>query len=102
MIDAIDREEMNRKLFKLKLAMKQRRNDSAYNRGYTDAVSDAINKAGECTSLELTAIVRCKDCHHATERFSTMPFCTIHNRRRGADDYCNFGEIDIEQRREKK
>ena len=94
MIDAIDREELNRKLFKLKLAMKQRK-DSAYNRGYTAAINDAIYKAGECTVMEMTAIVRCKNCHYATERLSTMPFCTIHNRSRGPDDYCNFGEIDI-------
>ena len=95
MIDAIDRDELDRKLYKLKVLIQQRKS-SSYNYGYLMAINDAINKMRDCASLETTAVVRCKDCRHATDRYSTMPYCSIHNRSRGPDDFCNFGENDNE------
>ena len=92
-IDAIDREMINGKLVRMIDRCKQRR-DGAYKCGYLDACKDAIHKLTECPSLDTTAVIRCRICRYATERSSTMPYCTIHNRHRGPDEFCNFGETD--------
>ena len=95
MVDAIDREAMRGKLTRMNDRIKQRR-DGAYKCGYKDACSDAIQKLAEIPSVELCPVTRCKVCRHATERQTTMPYCTVHNRRKGPDDFCNFGEPDYE------
>lgn len=94
-VNAVDRNLLSSKLHRMKDRVRQRR-DGPYRCGYTDACKDAIQKLNECPEIETTAVVRCRECRHATERFTTMPYCTIHNRRRGPDDYCNFGETDFE------
>ena len=93
MADAIDREQANRKLVQMANRIKQRR-DGPYKCGYVDACKDAIHKLNECDELEAVTITRCLHCRHATERTTTMPYCTIHNRRRAPDDFCNFGDPD--------
>ena len=92
-INAIDRDLIHGKLVRMLDRCKQRR-DGAYKCGYRDACQDAIQKLNECDDIENTAVVRCRICRHATERYSTMPYCTIHNRHRGPEDFCNFGEMD--------
>ena len=47
-------------------------------------------------SMETATVIHCKECAHATERTTTMPYCMIHNRRKAPDDYCNFGTPDEE------
>lgn len=93
MADAIDREQIYGKLIRMKDRIRQRR-DGAYKCGYQDACMDAIHKLSECDSLETVTVTRCGKCRHATERMTTLPYCTIHNRRRGQTDFCNFGEPD--------
>lgn len=93
MADAIDRNMMRSKLIRMENRSRQRR-DGAYKSGYRDACSDALRKLRECPALETTAITRCEKCRHATERQTTMPYCTIHNRRKAPDDFCNLGEPD--------
>jgi hypothetical protein len=95
MADAIDRETMRGKLIRMNDRIKQRR-DGAYKCGYKDACSDALQKLAEIPSMETATITRCSKCQHANERQTTMPYCTIHNRRRAPDDYCNFGEPDYD------
>ena len=95
MADAIDRETMRGKLIRMQNRIRQRR-DGAYKCGYKDACSDALQKLDEIPALETDTVVHCLECRHATERHSTMPFCTVHNRRRGPEDFCNFGETDYE------
>lgn len=94
MADAISREQMRRKLTYMLHRLRQRR-DGPYKVGYRDACNDALQKLEECDPLELNAVTRCRECAHATERQTTMPYCTIHNRRRAPDDYCNFGEHEF-------
>jgi hypothetical protein len=93
--DAIDRTQMRGKIQRMTDRCKQRR-DGAYKVGYSDACKDAMQKLYECSSLETCTVTRCRECRHANERHTTQPFCTIHNRRRAPDDYCNFGETDYE------
>ncbi len=93
--DAIDRETMRGKLLRMNDRIKQRR-DGPYKIGYRDACKDALQKLDEVPSMETGTIVRCSRCAHANERQTTQPYCTIHNRRRAPDDYCNFGETDFE------
>lgn len=93
MADAIDREAMRRKVITMKSRIKQRR-DGPYKCGYTDACKDAIQKLDEIPSMETDAVTRCRECRHATERDTTLPYCILKNRRQGPDDYCNFGEPD--------
>ena len=93
MADAIDRDEISAKLHRMQDRIKQRR-EGAYKCGYRDACMDALNKLNECSSLETTTVTRCEKCRHATERTTTMPYCTIHNRRKSPDDFCNFGDPD--------
>ena len=95
MADVIDREQMRGKLLRMADRIKQRR-DGAYKCGYKDACSDALMKLSECSPLKTDTITKCHECRHAMERNSTMPYCTIHNRRRAPDDYCNHGENDFE------
>ena len=95
MADAIDRETMRGKLIRMQNRIRQRR-DGAYKCGYKDACNDALQKLDEIPALETDTVVHCRECRHATERHSTMPFCTVHNRRRGPEDFCNFGETDYE------
>ena len=95
MADAIDRETIRGKLLRMKDRIKQRR-DGPYKVGYRDACQDALQKLGECPSLETDTVTRCHECRHATERTSTRPYCTIHNRRRAPDDFCNHGDPDWE------
>ena len=95
MADAIDLETMRGKLIRMQNRIRQRR-DGAYKCGYKDACNDALQKLDEIPALETDTVVHCRECRHATERHSTMPFCTVHNRRRGPEDFCNFGETDYE------
>ena len=95
MADAIDREQLRSRLVRMTYRVRQHRN-GPYKCGYMDAARDAIRAAEDCDQLETPAVVRCKNCRHATERCSTMPYCTIHNRRRMPEDFCNFGETDYE------
>lgn len=95
MADAIDRELMDGKLRRMRDRIRQRR-DGPYKVGYEDACKDAVQKLNECPSLETATVTRCGKCRHANERQTTQPYCTIHNRRRAPDDYCNFGEPDYE------
>lgn len=95
MADAIDRETMRGKLIRMQNRIRQRR-DGAYKCGYKDACNDALQKLDEIPALETDTVVHCRECRHATERHSTMPYCTVHNRRRGPEDFCNFGETDYE------
>ena len=93
--NAINKDQLYGKLLRMKERIKQWRN-GPYRCGYRDACQDAMQKLNECDILETATVIRCKECRHATERCSTMPYCTIHNRRRGPEDYCNFGETDYE------
>ena len=93
MTDAIDREQIQRKLYQMRGRIQQRR-DGAYKCGYQDACKDALQKLAECDRLETDTVTRCKECQHATERCTIMPYCTIHNRRKAPDDFCNYGEPD--------
>lgn len=95
MADAIDRETMRGKLIRMENRIRQRR-DGAYKCGYRDACSDALQKLDEVPSMETTAITVCKECSHATERTTTLPYCMLQNRRKAPDDYCKFGEPDYE------
>lgn len=92
-VDAIDREQMHGKLQRMRDRVKQRR-DGAYKTGYKDACNDALQKLNECQSIETTAVTRCKECRHATERTTTLPYCLLQNRRKDPDDYCRFSEPD--------
>ena len=93
MADAINRDQMYGKLQRMMDRSKQRR-DGPYKAGYRDACSDAIQKLGECDSLEVTTVTRCWKCQHAIERNTTMPYCILKNRRVLPDEYCNSGEPD--------
>lgn len=95
MADVIDRDQIRGKLIRMSDRIKQRR-DGPYKVGYSDACKDALQKLGECPSLETDAVIRCRECRHASERHTTMPYCGIHNRRKAPEDYCNFGEKDFE------
>lgn len=95
MTDAIDREQMRRKVYTMQNRIKQRR-EGSYRCGYNDACKDALLKLAECDSLETDTVTRCHECRHATERTTAMPYCTVHNRRRAPNDYCNFGDKDFE------
>ena len=91
--DAIDRDQMRGKLNRMRDRVKQRR-DCAYKCGYKDACNDALQKLDEIPSLEQTTVTRCRECSHATERHTTLPYCLLQNRRKDPDDYCRFGEPD--------
>jgi len=93
MTDAIDREQMQRKIYHMRGRNQQRR-DGAYKCGYQDACKDALQKLAECDQLTTATVTRCIDCRHCTEKQSTMVYCLIHNRQRDPNDFCNFGEIE--------
>lgn len=93
MADAVDREQMRGKIVRMLHRIRQRR-DGPYKVGYSDACRDALQKLDECESLGTRAVTLCQVCANATERDTTLPYCTIHNRRRAPDDYCNFGTKD--------
>ena len=95
MADAIDREQARGKMRSLENRTKQWK-DGSFKSGYKSAVRDAIQKISECDSLETDTVTRCRDCRHASEQNTTMPYCTVHNRRRAPDDFCNFGERQFE------
>ena len=95
MADAIDREQMRRKVIQMQNRIKQRR-DGGYKCGYNDACKDALQKLDEIPAMETKAVTLCKYCQSATERTSTMPYCMIHNKRKAPDDWCNFGTPDYE------
>lgn len=95
MADAIDRNQLTGRLYRLASRIRQRK-DSAYKSGYSDAIQDAIREAGDCDSLEVTTVTRCRECANASEKDTTMPFCFIQNRRKAPDDYCNLGNKDYE------
>ena len=95
MADAIDRETMYGKLTRMRNRIKQRR-DGPYKVGYEDACKDAIQKLAECPKLETATVVCCGQCGHAVERHTTLPYCTLQNRRKMPDDYCNYGVPDCE------
>ncbi len=94
MADAIDRELMRGKILRMNDRIRQRR-DGPYKCGYKDACLDALQKLAECPSLEVATVTRCGECRKATERTTTMPYCTVQNRRKAPDDFCNFGEPDL-------
>lgn len=91
MEDVISREEIYSKIYRMKDRIRSHR-EGSYRRGYTDACKDAFQKLGECASLEVVTVTRCRYCRHAAERETTLPYCTVHNRRRAPDDYCKCGE----------
>lgn len=93
MADAIDRSEIRCRLKRI-LGRNVQRRDGAYKSGWQDAIQMALQAAEACESMETTAITRCANCRHATERTTTMPYCTIHNRHRSPEDFCNFGDPD--------
>jgi len=95
MADAIDREQLRRKLMNMQNRVKQRR-DGAYRCGYEDACRDALANLDRCDQLETTAVTRCINCQRSTEKQSTMVYCLLHNRSKNPNDFCNYGEPDYE------
>ena len=95
MADAIDREQMDVKLQRMKNRIRQRR-DGPYKVGYSDACNDAIQKLSECQRLKTATVTECKDCRNAIERDTTMPFCAIQNRRKEPEDFCKYGATDFD------
>lgn len=91
--DAISRDEVLAKLYKLRSRTDQWKQGS-FRAGYREAIDYAISDANNCRPVEAILITRCGKCVHATERNTTMPYCTVHNRTRSPEDYCNFGEPD--------
>jgi hypothetical protein len=91
--DAISRDEMKARLYKLRSRTDQWK-PSSFRAGYREAVDFALSDAESCRPVEAVLITRCGQCRSATERNSTMPYCMIHNRRKNPDDFCNFGAPD--------
>jgi len=91
--DAISRDEMKVKLYKLRSRTEQWK-ASSFRAGFRQAIDFALSDVDGCRPVEAVLITRCHECRHATERHSTMPYCTIHNRTRGPEDFCNFGDPD--------
>jgi len=94
-VNAIDKDQLEKKLVRMQHRIRQRR-DGPYKIGYNDACKDAIQKMNECDILETPTVIRCRECRHSTERQSTMVYCTIHNKRKYPDEYCNLNESDYE------
>ena len=95
MADAIDRAQLRRKLMNMQQRIRQRR-DGAYRCGYDDACRDALMNLNGCDQLETTAVTRCKNCRHSTEKESSMVYCMRHNRSKKPDDFCNYGDPEYE------
>lgn len=93
MEEAISREEMKRKLYALRNRTVQWKSGS-FKAGYNSAVDFAMSDLDSCRTLEIVTVTRCKYCRHATERYSTLPHCTIFNRSKAPEDFCNYGEPD--------
>ena len=91
--DVISRDLIEGKLKRMQDRVKQRR-DGSYKCGYNDACNDALQKVNECPSADTTSITYCKDCIHASDRETTMPFCIIQNRRKMPESYCENGAHD--------
>lgn len=91
--DAISRDEMKAKLYKLRSRTDQWK-ASSFRAGYREAIDFALSDVENCRAVEAILVTRCHECRHATERQSTMPYCTVHNRTRSPEDYCNFGDPD--------
>ena len=64
---------------------------SSYREGWNDAVDQADRALGLCRTMDVQPVVRCRDCLHAIDRQSTMVFCTVTNKHKDMEDYCNFG-----------
>ncbi len=92
MADIIDREEARKKLFKIKTRCEQKPKKSEYRRGQLSALEYALTAIEDCETLEVTTIVRCRECIHASERDRTMVYCGFFRKHRDPNDYCNFGE----------
>lgn len=91
--DAISRDEMKAKLYKLRSRTEQGK-ASSFRAGFRQAIDFALSDVDSCRPVEAVLITRCHECRHAAERQTTLPYCMIHNRRKSPEDYCNYGEPD--------
>lgn len=91
--DAISRDEMKARLYKLRSRTDQWK-PSSFRAGYREAVDFALSDAESCRAVDAILVTRCRECRHATERQTTLPYCMIHNRRKSPEDYCNYGDPD--------
>lgn len=92
--DAISRDEMRHKLIQLRSRTAQW-GSSSFRAGYRKAVDFALSDLEGCRQLEGVTVTRCKDCQYATERHATLVHCTVFNRSKNPDDFCNYGEPDF-------
>lgn len=92
MADIIDREEVRKKLYKIKTRCEQKPKHNEYRRGQLDALEYAITAVDDCEALEATTIVCCQDCIHASERDRSLVYCGFFRKHRDPTDYCNYGE----------
>ncbi len=93
MEDAISREEMKYRLRQIRSRTTQWK-QSSFRAGFLEAIDHAASAVESCRQVEGVIVTRCKDCRHATDRHSTLPYCTIHNKHKDPNDYCNFGDPD--------
>lgn len=91
--DAIDRDDAKTRLRRLRARTLQKK-QSSFRAGYIEALELAMDAIDSCKALECTTVTECRHCRNAHERETTMPFCSIHNRRKAPSDYCNYGEPD--------
>lgn len=95
MADAISRDVVKNRIHRLKTRM-QRKKPNEFQLGQLDGLEYALSIITACDALEVVAVTRCKECRHATERHTTLPYCLIQNRRKDPDDYCMLSGPDEE------
>lgn len=92
MADVIERNEVRRRLEKIRMRTEQKPKRSEYRRGMLDALDYSLSAVDACEGQEVVTVTRCADCIHAAERDKTMVYCGFYRKHRDPTDYCNYGE----------
>ena len=64
---------------------------SHYRDGWNDAIDSAESALNNCRPLDAEKVVCCRNCFHATDRESTLVYCSIQKRHKKLDAYCDEG-----------
>lgn len=88
--DAISRYDAHGQMRRLKGKTLQMRK-SGYRDGWNDAIESADQALNNCKALDVTTVVCCGNCFHATERDTPLVYCSIQRRHKKPDAYCDEG-----------
>ena len=73
MEDAISREEIKFRQRQIRSRTTQWK-QSSFRAGFLEAINNAASAVESCSKVEGVIVTRCKECRHATDRHSTLPY----------------------------